>query len=70
MLVYGTIYDNRELPGVSTAGPGVDEVLQTVSPPLEVHSCPTHDYDSVAYSIAEYIKTGENSHLRVTQTIM
>jgi hypothetical protein len=24
----GTIYDPRELPGVSTAGPGLDEVLQ------------------------------------------
>jgi hypothetical protein len=24
----GTIYDPRELPGVSTAGPGVDGVLQ------------------------------------------
>jgi hypothetical protein len=27
----GTIYDPRELPGVSTAGPGVDGVLQVVS---------------------------------------
>ena len=29
----GTIYDPRELPGVSTAGPGVDGVLQVVSEP-------------------------------------
>ena len=27
----GTIYDPRELPGVSIVGPGVDEVLQVVS---------------------------------------
>jgi hypothetical protein len=27
----GTIYDPRELPGVSTTGPGVDGVLQVVS---------------------------------------
>jgi hypothetical protein len=27
----GTIYDPRELPGVSTTGPGLDEVLQVVS---------------------------------------
>jgi hypothetical protein len=26
----GTIYDHRELPGVSTAGSGVDKVLQVV----------------------------------------
>jgi hypothetical protein len=25
----GTIYDPREIPRVSTAGPGVDEVLQS-----------------------------------------
>jgi hypothetical protein len=29
----GTIYDPRELPGVSIVGPGVDEVLQVVSEP-------------------------------------
>ena len=29
----GTIYDPRELPGVSTAVPGVDGVLQVVSKP-------------------------------------
>jgi hypothetical protein len=29
----GTIYDLKELPGVSTAGPGVDEVLQMVPEP-------------------------------------
>jgi hypothetical protein len=29
----GTIYDPRELPGVSTAGPGVNGVLQVVSKP-------------------------------------
>jgi hypothetical protein len=29
----GTIYDPRELPGVSTAGLGVDGVLQVVSKP-------------------------------------
>jgi hypothetical protein len=29
----GTIYDPRELLGVSIAGPGVDEVLQVVSEP-------------------------------------
>jgi hypothetical protein len=29
----GTIYDSKELPGVSTAGPGVDGVLQVVSEP-------------------------------------
>jgi hypothetical protein len=29
----GTIYDPKELPGVSTAGPGVDGVLQVVSEP-------------------------------------
>jgi hypothetical protein len=29
----GTIYDLRELPGVSTVGPGVDGVLQMVSEP-------------------------------------
>jgi hypothetical protein len=29
----GTIYDPRELPGVSTTGPGVDGVLQVVSKP-------------------------------------
>jgi hypothetical protein len=29
----GTIYDPRELPGVSIAGPGVDRVLQVVSEP-------------------------------------
>jgi hypothetical protein len=29
----GTIYDLRELPGVSTTGPGVDRVLQVVSEP-------------------------------------
>jgi hypothetical protein len=27
----GTIYDSRELPGVSTAGPGLDGVLQPQS---------------------------------------
>jgi hypothetical protein len=27
----GRIYDPRELPGVSTAGPGLDGVLQVVS---------------------------------------
>jgi hypothetical protein len=27
----GIIYDSRELPGVSTTGPGVDRVLQVVS---------------------------------------
>jgi hypothetical protein len=27
----GMIYDPRELPGVSTAGPGVDKVLQVWS---------------------------------------
>jgi hypothetical protein len=30
----GTIYDPRELPGVSTAGPGTDGVLQVVSEPI------------------------------------
>jgi hypothetical protein len=29
----GTIYDPRELPGVSTPGPGLDGVLQVVSEP-------------------------------------
>ena len=29
----GAIYDPRELPGVSTVGPGVDGVLQVVSEP-------------------------------------
>jgi hypothetical protein len=29
----GTIYDPRELPGVSTASPGVGGVLQMVSKP-------------------------------------
>jgi hypothetical protein len=29
----GTIYDPRELPGVSIVGPGVDGVLQVVSKP-------------------------------------
>jgi hypothetical protein len=29
-----TIYDTRELPGLSTAGPGVDGVLQVVSEPI------------------------------------
>jgi hypothetical protein len=29
----GTIIDPRELPGVSTAGPGLDGVLQVVSEP-------------------------------------
>jgi hypothetical protein len=29
----GTIYDPRELPGVSTAGPGLGGVLQVVSEP-------------------------------------
>jgi hypothetical protein len=29
----GTLYDTRELPGVSTVGPGVDEVLQVVLEP-------------------------------------
>jgi hypothetical protein len=29
----GTIYDPKELLGVSTVGPGVDEVLQVVSEP-------------------------------------
>jgi hypothetical protein len=29
----GTIYDPRELPGVSTAGPEVDRVLLVVSEP-------------------------------------
>jgi hypothetical protein len=29
----GTIYDPRELPGVSTIGSGVDGVLQMVSEP-------------------------------------
>jgi hypothetical protein len=29
----GTIYDARELPGVSTTGVGVDGVLQVVSEP-------------------------------------
>jgi hypothetical protein len=29
----GTIYNLRDLPGVSTAGPGVDGVLQVVSEP-------------------------------------
>jgi hypothetical protein len=29
----GTIYDHRELLGVSTTGPGVDGVLQVVSKP-------------------------------------
>jgi hypothetical protein len=29
----GTIYDPRELPGVSIAGPGVDGVLQVVLEP-------------------------------------
>jgi hypothetical protein len=29
----GTIYDPRELPGVSTVGPGVDGLLQVVSEP-------------------------------------
>jgi hypothetical protein len=29
----GTIYDPRELPGVSTTAPGVDGVLQVVSEP-------------------------------------
>jgi hypothetical protein len=29
----GTIYDTRELPGVSITGPGVDGVLQVVSEP-------------------------------------
>jgi hypothetical protein len=29
----GTIYDPRELPGVSITGPGVDGVLQVVSEP-------------------------------------
>jgi hypothetical protein len=29
----GTIYDPRELPGVSTASPGLDGVLQVVSKP-------------------------------------
>jgi hypothetical protein len=29
----GTTYDPRELPGVSTNGPGVDGVLQVVSEP-------------------------------------
>jgi hypothetical protein len=33
VLVCGTIYDPRELSGVSTVGPGVDEVLQVVSNP-------------------------------------
>ena len=34
----GTIYDPRELPGVSTAGPGLDAVLQVVSEPTLVVS--------------------------------
>ena len=33
----GTIYDPRELPGVSTAGTGVDRLLQIVSKPIKVH---------------------------------
>jgi hypothetical protein len=32
-LFCGTLYDPRELPGVSTTGPGVDGVLQVVSEP-------------------------------------
>jgi hypothetical protein len=31
MFDVGTIYDPRELPGVSTVGPGLDRVLQVVS---------------------------------------
>jgi hypothetical protein len=31
MLVCGTIYDPRGLPGVSTADPGVDGLLQLIS---------------------------------------
>jgi hypothetical protein len=34
----GTIYDPRELPGVSTIGSGVDGVLQVVSEPTLVVS--------------------------------
>jgi hypothetical protein len=34
----GTIYDPRELPGVSIAGSGVDGVLQVVSEPTLVFS--------------------------------
>jgi hypothetical protein len=34
----GTIYNPRELPGVSTAGLGVDGVLQVVSEPTHVVS--------------------------------
>jgi hypothetical protein len=30
----GTIYDLRELPGVSTTDPGLDGVLQVVSEPI------------------------------------
>jgi hypothetical protein len=33
----GMIYDPRELPGVSTAGTGVDGLLQIVSKPINVH---------------------------------
>jgi hypothetical protein len=35
----GTIYDPRELPGVSTAGPGIGGVLQVVSEPTLAVSC-------------------------------
>jgi hypothetical protein len=31
--LWGTIYDPRELPGVSITGPGLDGVLQVVSEP-------------------------------------
>jgi hypothetical protein len=34
----GTIYDPRELPGVSTIDPGLDGVLQVVSEPTLVVS--------------------------------
>jgi hypothetical protein len=30
----GTIYDPRELSGISTVGPGLDGVLQEVSEPI------------------------------------
>jgi hypothetical protein len=33
MLVCGTLYDSIELTGVSTAGPGLDGVLQVVLEP-------------------------------------
>jgi hypothetical protein len=33
VLVCGTIYDHRELPGVSTACPEIGGVLQVVSEP-------------------------------------